>query len=405
MAQLTRIAYLSPLAPTESDISDYSEALLPQLCQWAQVDAYTDDRVAATQKVGRVYPLYGYRDLPAQRERYGHMLYHLGNGPEHVPVFALFQRFGGVAVLHDLELTAILHAQTVRQDLGFLRTVRRQGGLGPWLQNAGEVLLRGRRLQSGPELVSLVMRRAEGVMVHSQAAYEHLRLRFPEARIAQAPIGIPVPPQIDPLAARRALELPEDAFICLSLGLDPAKRINVALQAFARLLDRCPNALYVLIGEPSPAYPITEQAQTLGIADRVCLTGPVDAVTFDRYLAACDVGISLAYSAWSGLSTSVLRIMSHGRPTIVANRLPHSLLPNDCTIKVDVGASEVPQIVAALWALSEHQPMRRWYGRQAARYAQSKHTLSAAAQRYFDFLYNLESARAGKELVLSEQLV
>ena len=54
---------------------------------------------------------------------------------------------------------------------------------------------------------------------------------------------------------RAALGLPADAFLVASFGfITPAKRLDVALRAFARLRREVPNALYLLVGEVSPHY-------------------------------------------------------------------------------------------------------------------------------------------------------
>lgn len=405
MSHAMRIAYFSPLASMHSGITDYSEELLPHLCRLAHVDAYTDDRVAAAQEVGRIYPLYGYRDF--RRERYDQLVFHLENSPEHVPIYDLFVRFGGVAVLHDLELTRVIGAKTLHQgdNWGFLRAVQRNEGLGPFLRTAGEVLLRGQvpsLQQSAFEMTRLVAQRAAGIIVHSRMARQHLLGRYPEVHTSEVPMGIPQPPAIDAAEARQLLNLPQDAFICISVGrLNPEKRIHVAMQAFARLLERCPNSLYILVGEPAAGYPLLELAQTFGIVDRVRLPGYVDLATLYRYLAASDVGISLRYARRGEMSAGLLRIMSTGKPVIVPSCAPFDELPGDCVVKVDGGMGEIPQIVAALWALCNHPAMRLCYGRRAAQYVRNRHDLATAARLYVDFLEELATVETAEGILLS----
>ena len=403
-----RIAYFSPLAPQRTGTAHYSEDLLPHLSRRVCIDAYTDDHVAANQEVGRIYPVYGYRDLAAQYERYDLLVFQLGSGPEHVPIYDLFLRYGGIATLHDLDLSGLAEITPVQRGDGWshLREIGRHEGLGPLLRTATGALLRGQWPAPQPSRLDvgrLVAQRAAGIIVHSWAVREHLQARCPEARVYEVPIGISRPPAIDSLEARQALGLPADALICISVGhLDPQARIHVAMQAFARFLERWPNSLYLLIGEPAPGYPLEELAKALGIAQQVHLPGHVDLATLYRYLAAADVGIALGQLRRGEAPADLLRLMSMAKPAIVSHRQPYADLPDHCVIPVDEGAGEIGQIVAALWALAGHPPLRLSYGRQAARYVQSRHALSAMAQQYAELLEELATMQAAERLLVRE---
>jgi hypothetical protein len=216
MARMMRVAYFSPLPPVRSGISHYSE-----------------DRIAAAQEVGRIYPLYGYRDF-SQAERYDHLIFQLGNSTEHLALYDLFLRHGGIAVLHDLDFSEIVGARTLGQgdSWGYLWEVRRNDGLGPFLRTAGDTFLRGAlpgppqpRPERGHEghrpgdhrpMNRAIVQRASGLIVHSGQAREHLSARYPEARVRRVPLGIRRPPAVDQAEARQHLGLPADAFICIS---------------------------------------------------------------------------------------------------------------------------------------------------------------------------------------------
>ncbi len=422
MARTMRIAYFSPLAPVHTGTSHYSEVLLPHLCRRMHVDVYTSDRIAAAQEVGRIYPLYGYRDF-CQPERYDYLVYQLGNSPEHVPVYDCFLEYGGIVALHDLDLSDVIGAKTLSQGdgWGYLREVKRNAGLVPFLRTAGDALLRGhwpaqprddgrdgRRVRPAAlqPMNRAVVERADGLIVHSRHAREYLAERYPQVRICEAPLSVRRPPAVDCTEARQLLDLPSDAFICISVGrLGPEKRVNVAMQGFARFLERCPDALYILVGEPSAGYPLQELAETLGIADRVRLPGYVDLATLYRYLAAADVGIGLHGRQPAQISASVLRIMSMGKPVVVCETVSHMPISADCLLQVGPGAGEAAELSAALWALHSHAPMREWYGRAAARYVQLNHSPAATARCYWEFLEELATVRAAEEILLHERTV
>jgi len=72
-------------------------------------------------------------------------------------------------------------------------------------------------------------------------------------------------------------------------------------------------------------------------------------------------------------------------------------------VKVEEGASEVSQVVAALWALASHPPLRLSYSRQAARYVQTEHALAATARQYAAFLEQVSTVQVAEGLLLREQ--
>ena len=409
MGQTMRIAYFSPLAPQRTGTAHYSEDLLPHLSRRVHVDAYTDDHLAANQEVGRIYPLYGYRDLAAQYERYDLLVFQLGSGAEHVPIYDLFLRYGGVVTLHDLELSGLEEAGPARRNDGWgqLREIGRHEGLRPLLRTATDALRRGQwpaPQPARPDVIRLVAQRAAGIAVHSRAARESLQARCPGARIYEVAPGMARPPAIDALEARQALGLPADAFICISVGrLEPQARIHVGMQAFARFLERWPNSLYLIVGDPAPGYPLQELAEALGIAGQVRLPGHVELASLYRYLAAADVGIALGQLRQGEAPVDLLRLMSMAKPAIVSRRQPFSEIPDHCAIPVDEGAGEIGQTVAALWALAGHPPLRLSYGRQAARYVQARHSLSATARQYAELFEELATVQAAERLLLRER--
>ncbi|MGQ9682259.1 MAG: glycosyltransferase, partial [Anaerolineae bacterium] len=305
MERTPRIAYLSPLAPSRSSVGDYSEELLPYLCQQAQVDVYTDDATAAAQEVGRVYPVYGYRDLN-QPERYDQLLYQLADDAALAPIYRHFVRLGGVATLHDLDLPALYATCSADEGAAVPR------GLWPW---PGSLLGRSPAVRKPLTPVQALARRAAGLVVHSRAARDELQARLPGARVWVVPLGIRRPPIIDPSEARHELQIDQGAFVCLSVGkLEPHKRLHIVLQALARLRERLPHMLYVLVGESRPGYDLRQVAQDLGVAEHVRLVGHVDLPSLYRYMAAADVGLALRNPERRDIPAGLLRMMSMERP-------------------------------------------------------------------------------------------
>lgn len=109
---------------------------------------------------------------------------------------------------------------------------------------------------------------------------------------------------------------PQTPVICFS-GLDVLIDLPLAIQAFAYLADRMPDAKLLLVG-PTP-----EQAKSMtsdsNVLDRIIATGPVPHLDLPQHLAAADVFI-MPYtdkqSNWGRWPNKVGDYMSVGRPTV-----------------------------------------------------------------------------------------
>jgi hypothetical protein len=101
---MKRIAYLSPVNPAPSGISDYSEELLPYLGQYADVTLFVADGVRPTNaQLARHLDVLPIRRLPTlHRQRpFDAIIYHMGNSAVHAEIWRAAQAMPGVVVLHE----------------------------------------------------------------------------------------------------------------------------------------------------------------------------------------------------------------------------------------------------------------------------------------------------------------
>ncbi len=97
--------------------------------------------------------------------------------------------------------------------------------------------------------------------------------------------------------------------------LDPVKRIDLLLQAFAEVLASQPNVRLLVVGEGSQSKELEAMAQALGIAEAVTWTG--FRADIARLLAAMDVYVQPSHN--EGLSLSILEAMAAGKPVIATD--------------------------------------------------------------------------------------
>ena len=119
----------------------------------------------------------------------------------------------------------------------------------------------------------------------------------------------------DQRAARRALGIPDDAFVIGSVGrLDPVKNLLPLLEAQALLAASHPGSRIVIIGDGPEREPLEAAATRLGVADTVTFAGYRADVR--ALMPAFDVYANT--SEYEGVSLTILEAMAAGLPVVAS---------------------------------------------------------------------------------------
>ncbi|HMO57296.1 MAG TPA: glycosyltransferase [Roseiflexaceae bacterium] len=390
---MRRLAYLSPVNPAASGISDYSEELLPYLGQYAEITLYVEDGLRpANQLLAQgleIRPI-SRLERDQRRRRYDAILYQIGNSMAHAAIWDAAQRLPGVIVLHDFVLHHFMlqYLVTRQRNIGRYRAeaVRRYGDMGA---RVGELMLRGRFSEAAFDMpfCEEVVAAADGLICHSRYIAERVVPMRPDLPFAVVPMGVPLPQPIERATVRRLYGLPEDALILASFGhINPYKRVGTMLRVVADLRAEGRNVHYLLVGSVSPQYDLHSAIERAGLHDCVRATGYVDRAAFEAYLAAADICINLRHPTAGETSASLLRLLGAGRPTLVTSTGSFVELPPAVAAQVDLGSGEVELLCAYCRYLADHPAFAAAMGAAARRYVAHEHTLPAAAAGYMHFL-------------------
>ena len=382
-----RIAFFSPLNPMPTGISDYSEELLPALAELAEVDVFVDDYEPTNEALKRRLPIYSYRRYEelAGRRRYDVDLYQMGNSAYHAYIYEMLQRHPGVVVLHEPLLHHLLaEAFLLRGNVeAYVREIGYSHGLAGLA--AARALARGQAVSKlAYPSFHRVVDAALGVIVHSEYAAGIVHAARPEGRVVRIPMVLTPPASVDARAAREELGILPDQLVIGSFGrLTRAKRIDVALRAFAAVRPQLPDAIYLLVGEATPECRLDELIADLRLGRAVLRTGYVpDLASFYRHVAACDICVNLRYPTAGETSAAALRLLALGRPTIVTDAGAFSELPDGCCIKVPVGPDEEASLTRQLLALAGDPGLRKRLGGRAREFVAHEHAPGRVARLY-----------------------
>lgn len=400
-----RITIISPLPPAGTGVADYSRLLIAALRQHCPVDAYAGDETQC-RTVPDSRPWVDFDGRPD-----GIPVYQMGNSPYHDFIYPLIERHPGVLVLHDLvlhhsRLSYYLNTPEVseyRRDMGDAakraRALARLGDYETEVESVypgrgkavAEIALRmggGRLLYEYPLHESLV-RASLMTLVHSRAGRDEVRERCPGAVVRVVRMGIDAPMPVPQEEARRRLGLPEGLLLA-SFGLvTPEKRIAAALGCLKRLVAQGIDARYLLVGSSVPHYDAREEAQRLGVASRVHLTGRVSEEDFWLYACAADLCLNLRYPSAGETSATLLRLLAAGRPVLVTDQVRELDLPEGVVARVSL-AGEAEGLFCDVMDLLRQPEHRQRLGERAREFARAEHSAEAMAR---DYLRSLDEAR------------
>ncbi len=373
-----RLAHFSPLPPKKTGIADYSEALLEQLGQWAEVRNFDDDTT-------------GFE--PAAFDA---AVYQIGNNPYHAAAYQTALRYPGVAVLHEFNLHHLVAELTIKRGdwSGYLREVEYDSG--------PEALVHARRVQAleaGPDYEGVPMMRrildaSRAVIVHSAYMEERVRAAGFTGPLARIPHGAWIR-DADRMGYRQRLGLDETTPLIGIFGfLKPYKRIPECLRAFRRLLRLQPRAKMILVGEVHPDLPLAAMIRALDLSAAVRITSFVPEDDLDGFLAACDIVLNLRYPTVGESSGTLLRALGMGRATLVSDVGSFRELPDDICLKVPVDATEEDLIFEFLNHLTCRPDACVELGSKARRWVERTCSWKTVARQYFEFL---EAFLAGRE--------
>lgn len=393
------LAYISPLNPTLSGISDYSEALVPELAEFFQIVLYSDCGLPSNPQIAEQFQVYPVLDLLQHHRRHDLRLYQLGNSPHHRNAFTALRFLPGVVVLHEPFLH---HGLYYSSPVQYRREVFYEIGAPDWTGlNRLERALREDDRQQLLEhpLIGRILDTSLGIVVHSQAARSIVETYFakpasyrcalPKVRVI--PHLLAIPDSYKPQECRARLGLPQGAMIFGLAGfIHPVKEPGLTLRAFASLQADFPDAWFLFAGEVlQETGDLIAYARELGVADKIVVLGRMEPLErLHQALAACDVILNLRWTTVGETSGVALRAMALGKPIIVRNIGWFSELPDDACVKI--GPEDgVEQLAAVMRALATSQEMRFRIGQKAQDYVRRTCDPSQVAQQYAEFLWDV----------------
>ena len=218
------------------------------------------------------------------------------------------------------------------------------------------------------------------ITLTDRGAQEHLARGIGRAeQYVAVPSGVPTaelraaaPPRGE---ARARLGLDPDAFIVVGLGrLVPIKGFDLLARALPAVVAQIPSARVLLVGDGAERAHLGAIAASMGIAERLRMTGETTDVA--SYLAAADV--VAVPSRNEGMGRVIVEAMALGLPVVATavGGIPDVVTDGECGRLVE--PEDVDALAAALIELGRDPALRRKLGEAAVRRAEAFSTAVAS---------------------------
>ncbi len=413
------IAYVSPLQPLKSGISDYSEELLPELKEFAEIDLYVDGYRPTSPLLNRDFRVFDISELKQRYPHYDFAIYHIGNHyGHHNSIYEYANELPGIVVLHDFSLHNLMAARLIacaQDPTGYVNEMQR------WYGDQGYKVARdildGKRVPVWETTESInyplnhtILEVSRGLVVHSAFARERLEKNNAVTPIAKVMLPartlfLPKPAQIR--ALRRKYKIKPETFILGAFGyVTRTKRIDKILSALRKVVaDGNENIVFMIVGHREEGYDIKGLIRESGLSKYVLNVGSVELADFEDHIRLCNVCLNLRYPTQGESSASLLRVMGMGKPVIVTDVGSFSEIPDEIVRKVRHDASEVDDIAVAIVTLFKNPKAREIMGKRAHQFVKDNCTYRKTAKDLITFLSRIQNGQVYKErLELSRHL-
>jgi len=380
-----RLAYISPLPPLRSGISDYSADLLVFLAEFYEIDIIVEQDRVDNNWINEHCIIRSAEWFSANSECFDRVIYHFGNSAFHEYMLALLARIPGIVVLHDFFLGHLVRKHFEHDFPGFVNYLYTCHGYSAVTAQ----LLSDTAIWKFPVNYG-ILTSALNVIVHS-SSNQQLAKELYGSNVtndwAVIPLLRPSPKKSNKLDSRIFLNLPSDAFVTCSFGLTgPIKLshrlIDAWLASDLALDTRC---FLIFVGDNDQGEygeSLIKRISDSGLKDRILITGWVDTAHYQYYLSAADVGVQLRTLSRGETSAAVLDCMNYGLATLVnANGTMADLSPAAVHLIADDFSDT--ELVSALELLFENSTLRHSLATNAAHILSRQHNPKACAGQYF----------------------
>ena len=397
-----RIAYFTPLNPSNSGISDYSEELLPHLSKYLDVDLFIDSKCTpsnpAIKGAFNIYPHENFENMN-KKINYDLCLYQMGNSYFHEYMLKYILENPGIMVLHDATLTGLFNNTYRGRSDGLLDQIFENHGYSKYLDAKSKLdaninidqfdySINFTKKLLDKSILTLVHNDYSRMLLENQSSFSTIWKidqlgMFEESPSEESPSEESL--HEEKRKIRAELGLTDGIQISAFGRIHRYKRIDVLLKAFSMLLNTgLKDVQLFLVGElfDDVQEQILKLIRDLHLTEAVTITGYVSRQDFIKYLKATDICLNLRYPTAGETSATLIKALSMGLPVITTNYAQYKEYPDNCCWKADLGDLEVELLAEYLFVLATREDVRRKMSINAIKYSRENNNIERTVWQY-----------------------
>ncbi len=327
MRNRPRIAIVSPFAPEQSGVADYTRSTVEELGKIADVDVYTDaPKPAHVEEVKNFFPI---SELPFTSGQYDNTLTVVGNSHFHTKIINLQRKFGGPCLIHDNRLAELYNWWKGTDYLVAMATKRlgrkvNGAEVQHWIANPGKLpsMFFCELMDSSTPLIV----HSRGIQAQSVKEYGIKPAYLPFCCYRE--FDVEQLSRDGRQAARSRLGIPSDQTMIISLGVVSwTKGPEQCIQAIQLLNESGHKAhLYFVGSSGSMRETMMTYAGSLKIDSQIHFCNDwISDDNYKDYIFAADAAIQLRNHFFGGLSGALMDCISSGLPTVANDDLAGAL--------------------------------------------------------------------------------
>ncbi len=395
-----KLAYVSPLPPQKSGISDYSAELLPFLNEYYDIDVIVEQESISDDWINKNLSVHNTEWFKNNAITYDRILYHFGNSHFHQHMFGLINEYPGTVVLHDFYLGHVIDSMGILNNELYY-----SHGYKPLNDEESEFAW-------NYPTNKRVLDHSKGIIVHSENSRKLADIWYGD-EFSKAWAVIPllrIPSKKESKEEiRKKLNIPSNSLVVASFGLlGLTKQNQKLLDAWlSSSLSKDKNSYLIFIGEnDNSEYGkiIENTIKKSNHESQIKITGWTDTDLYIDYLNISDIGVQLRTKSRGETSASVLDCMNYGLATIVNANGSMADLDDDTIVKLPDEFTQ-EELINALEELYFNEKKRDILGKKAKETILSNHAPDKCARKYFEFIENFYSNNINENDALIDSLI
>jgi glycosyltransferase involved in cell wall biosynthesis len=259
------------------------------------------------------------------------------------------------------------------------------------------------RIVRHPSLAKIVEKAVLGLVDHIIVVVEESRDRLVDMGIDPGRITIitntpPLDRWSKQCAAMTASDVHDPAHFVYLGNLDGSRGLDTAIRAIRLLKDRGHYVNLSIVGTGPNIEDHRKLAETLGVTDRVAITGRLPFAKVKAIMAQATVGLIPHYGtkAWnSTIPNKLFDFMSMGKPVVVSNAKPTERIVEAVQCGIVFNERDAEALAAAMMTM-EDKTLRDSFGRQGREAFVKQYNWTVDEQRLFESLDSAVRAHRGR---------